>query len=75
TYTDPFGHPLTFKASHSDRPYLVAGIAVAGAVVISTAIESYFFARNSKGNARALSVSLLPAPSGDALALRVSIRN
>ena len=73
TGTDPFGNPYTFTTTHkiTDRPYLVPGVALAGAVVVASAVEAYLFANRSAADVKRVSVSIEPAAHG--LAARVSL--
>jgi hypothetical protein len=73
TATDPFGNPYTFTARRptSSRPCLVPGLALAGAIGISSAIEAYNHVRRTNDERR-LAIDLYP--DGTTLALRVTIR-
>lgn len=73
TATDPFGNPYTFTTSRlkTDRPNLVPGVAVAGAIAVGSAIEAFRFAHKAQeaGGRVALSVT----PSGAVVAVRLSV--
>jgi tetratricopeptide (TPR) repeat protein len=72
---DPFGNPLPpFTATRTvqGHPHMAAGLAGAGAIALSSAIEAYVFARNA--NAREQRVSAIVLPSREGVSLRVSLR-
>jgi tetratricopeptide (TPR) repeat protein len=73
TGTDPFGNPYTYTATRrtTDRPNLIPGIAVAGALALGSAIEAYSFARRSNADAKRVSMSITPSTYG--LSARVSL--
>lgn len=54
TFTDPFGNPYTDTVTKVTRPYLVAGLATAGAVWALAAFESSAYARRSRSRAAAI---------------------
>jgi len=72
TATDPFGNPYTFTTTRlkTDRPNLVPGVAVAGAIAVGSAIEAYLFAHKTQdGGGR---VALWVTPTGAAVALSLT---
>jgi len=73
TATDPFGNQYTFTTTRleSERPNLVPGVAVFGAIAIGGAIEAYVFANNARVDGARLAFSV--APSRDGLAVRLSL--
>ena len=73
TGTDPFGNPYTYTATRrtTERPNLIPGIAVAGALALGSAIEAYSFARRSNADAKRVSMSITPSTYG--LSARVSL--
>jgi tetratricopeptide (TPR) repeat protein len=73
TATDPFGNPYTYTTSRlrTERPNLVPGVAVAGAIAVGGAIEAFVYARNAR-DARTR-VALSVTPSGAGIALRLSL--
>jgi tetratricopeptide (TPR) repeat protein len=73
TGTDPFGNPYTYTTTQrtTDRPYLLPGLLVGGAVAVGTAIDAYVFASRSGEPERRLSVIALPTHDG--IAARVSL--
>ncbi|HTE43818.1 MAG TPA: tetratricopeptide repeat protein [Gemmatimonadaceae bacterium] len=73
TGIDPFGNPYTFTTTvrSTDRPNLIPGVAVAGAIALTSAIEAYVFARNSEGTVQRISMSA--APTRDGFVARVSL--
>jgi len=76
TATDPFGNSYTFTATRrtTDRPYLIPGLAAAGAFALTSAVEAFMFARNSGAEARRILVSAAPTPGGLTAQVSVSIR-
>jgi tetratricopeptide (TPR) repeat protein len=71
----PFGGgTYTYPATRSvvGHPYLKAGLAGVGAVVLTTAVEAYVFARQVNAREQRVSAALVPDASG--LSLRVSLR-
>ena len=87
-FTDPFGNPYTDTVTKVTRPYLVAGLATAGAVWALAAWEASAYARRSRSRAaaiiareggtpalapRTLGLSVLPL-RGDRLGVGLAIR-
>jgi tetratricopeptide (TPR) repeat protein len=79
TYTvtpeDPFGNPLPpYVATRQviGRPYLTVGLATAGAVALSSAVEAFIYARRVNQREQRFSAALLPAADG--LAFRLTLR-
>lgn len=79
TYTvtseDPFGNPLPpYVATRQvpGRPYLTAGLATAGAVALTSAVEAFIYARRLNQREQRFSAAVLPAANG--LALRLTLR-
>ena len=72
TANDPFGNPYTYSVTRreSSRPYLVPGIAAAGAIAIIGAIEASLYANRANNAGRR--VSLMALPTHGVLAARVS---
>lgn len=73
TGTDPFGNPYTYTTTvqTKDRPYLIPGLLVGGAIAVATAVDAYRFARQSGEPGRRLSV--IAVPTRDGFAARVSL--
>jgi tetratricopeptide (TPR) repeat protein len=73
TGTDPFGNPYTYTTTlrTTDRPYLVPGLLVGGAIALATAIDAYRFAKQSGEPGRRLSI--IAVPTRDGVAARVSL--
>jgi TM2 domain-containing membrane protein YozV len=73
TALDPFGNPYTYTARRqtSSRPCLVPGLAAAGAIAVTSAIEAFNHARRANDERR-LAIDLYP--NGTALAFRVTVR-
>jgi TM2 domain-containing membrane protein YozV len=73
TAVDPFGNPYTYTARRqtSSRPCLVPGLAAAGAIAVTSAIEAFNHARHANDERR-IAVDLYP--DGTTLALRVTVR-
>jgi tetratricopeptide (TPR) repeat protein len=71
--TDPFGNPYKFTTTHleTDRPNLVPGVAIAGAIAVGSAIEAYLFAHRAQGGGTHVAVSV--TPNGAALGLQLSL--
>lgn len=76
TGTDPFGNPYTYTATHrvTDRPNLVPGIAVAGALALGSAIEAYSYARRSSADVKRVSMSITPSTYGLSARVRLLLR-
>jgi len=66
TGKDPFGNSYTFTTTQTttDRPNLVPGIAIAGALFAGSALESFMFARRSAAEVRRVSMSIEPSLTG-----------
>jgi tetratricopeptide (TPR) repeat protein len=66
TAKDPFGNEYTFTTTQrtSDRPNLVPGVAVAGALMVAGAVEAYVYAQRSNADARRMSMSITPNLNG-----------
>jgi Flp pilus assembly protein TadD len=73
TGTDPFGNPYTYSTTQrtTDRPYLIPGVMVGGAIAIATAVDAYKFAKQSGEPSRR--VSVMAVPTRDGVAARVSL--
>lgn len=73
TALDPFGNPYTYTARRqtSSHPCLVPGLAAAGAIAVTSAIEAFNHARRANDDRR-IAVGLYP--DGATLALRVTVR-
>jgi tetratricopeptide (TPR) repeat protein len=73
TATDPFGNPYTFTTTRlrTERPNLIPGIAVAGAITLGGAIEAFVFANNAREAGTRVAVSVTPSPT--ALEVRLSL--
>ena len=73
TGTDPFGNPYTYTTTQrtTDRPYLIPGLAVGGAIAIASALDAYRFAKESGEPARR--VSMIAVPTRDGVAARVTL--
>ena len=73
TATDPFGNPYTFTTTRlkTERPNLIPGVAVAGAIAVGGAIEAFVFARNARDAGTRVALSVVP--SGTALEVRLSL--
>jgi tetratricopeptide (TPR) repeat protein len=72
---DPFGNPLppyTGTRQVVGRPYLTAGLAGAGVIAVSSAVEAFIFARRVNAREQRFSANLLPVSDG--LALRLTLR-
>ena len=74
TATDPFGNQYTFTSTHlvTDRPNLVPGFAVAGALIAGSALEAFIYAKHQSADVRRVSVSVSPSAAG--LSARVSLQ-
>jgi TM2 domain-containing membrane protein YozV len=74
TATDPFGNPYTFTTSRlkTERPNLVPGAAVAGAITLGGAIEAFIFANNARDAGTRVAFSATPSGAGVALRLSLS---
>ncbi len=75
TDLDPFGNPLPpYMATRRvvGRPYLAAGLAGAGAIAVSSAVEAFIYARRVNAREQRFSADLLPVSDG--LALRLTLR-
>jgi len=75
TDKDPFGNPLpAYMATRQvpGRPYLTAGLATAGAIAVSSALEAFVYARHANQREQRVSASLYPAADG--VALRLTLR-
>ena len=71
---DPFGNPLPpYVATRQvlGKPYLTAGLAAAGAIGITSAVEAFIFARHLNQREQRFSADLLPVADG--LALRLTL--
>ena len=73
TFTDPFGttYTDTIPQRKTERPYLVPGVLVGGAIALATAIDAYQFAKERGEPGRRLSLIAVPTRSG--IAARVSL--
>jgi len=76
TASDPFGNSYTYLATRrtTDRPYLIPGLAAAGAFALTSAVEAFMYARGSAAETRRILVSAAPTPGGLAAQVSVSIR-
>jgi tetratricopeptide (TPR) repeat protein len=74
TATDPFGNPYKFTTTHrvTDRPNLVPGIGIAGALMAGSALEAFMFAKLRSADVQRVSVSLSPSAGG--VLARVSLQ-
>jgi tetratricopeptide (TPR) repeat protein len=75
TDLDPFGNPLPpYMATRQvlGRPYLAAGLAGAGAIAVSSAVEAFIYARRVNAREQRFSAHIFPAADG--LALRLTLR-
>jgi len=74
TATDPFGTPYKFTTTHrtTDRPNLVPGLAVAGAIIAGGALEAFVFARHLGADVQRVSMTLSPSAGG--VLARVSLQ-
>jgi len=73
--TDPFGNPLPpfiDTRIETGRPNLVPGLAAFGVIAGATAIEAFVHARHVNSSEQRFSANLMP--SGDGLALRLTLR-
>ena len=73
TALDPFGNPYTYTATRrtSSRPCLVPGLAAAGIIAVTSALEASRYARHANEERR-VAVDLVPDHAS--LALRVTVR-
>jgi len=73
TGTDPFGNPYTYTTTQrtTDRPYLIPGLLVGGAIAVATAVDAYQFAKRNGEPGRRL--SMIAIPTRDGVAARVSL--
>ncbi|HEX7981316.1 MAG TPA: tetratricopeptide repeat protein [Gemmatimonadaceae bacterium] len=72
---DPFGNvlpPYFATRQVTGRPYLVAGLATAGAIAVSSAVEAFIYARHVNQREQRFSAALLP--TADGLAMRLTLR-
>ncbi len=72
---DPFGNvlpPYIATRQVSGRPYLTAGLATAGAIALSSAVEAFVYARHANQREKRISAALLP--TADGAALRLTLR-
>jgi len=74
TATDPFGNPYTFTTSRlkTERPNLVPGVAIAGAITLGSAIEAFAFANHERDVGKRVALSVRPSASGIAMGLSFS---
>jgi tetratricopeptide (TPR) repeat protein len=73
--TDPFGNPLppyTATRQVPGRPNLTLGLAGAGALALTSALEAFFYARHLNSRERRFAAELVPASEG--VSLRVTLR-
>ena len=65
TGTDPFGNPYTYTTTQvtSERPNLVIGAAVAGAIAALSAVDAAIFAHSSGAEVGRVGVTFLPGPT------------
>ncbi len=71
---DPFGNvlpPYELTRQVPGRPYLVAGLATAGAIAVSSAVEAFVYARHANQEHR-FSAALLPTTDG--VTMRLTLR-
>jgi tetratricopeptide (TPR) repeat protein len=75
TAKDPFGNSYTYTTTQTttDRPNLVPGIAVAGALFAGSALESFMFARRSNAEVKRVSMSIEPSFNGVTARLSLSV--
>ncbi|MBW8768601.1 MAG: hypothetical protein JF589_02470 [Gemmatimonadetes bacterium] len=72
---DPFGNPLPpYEATRQvqGKPYQTAGLAVAGAIALTSAVEAFVYARHSNQREQRLSAALVP--TADGMAMRLTLR-
>lgn len=72
---DPFGNvlpPYVATRRVPGRPYLTAGLATAGAIAVSSALEAFVYARHANQREQRVSASIYPAADG--VALRLTLR-
>ena len=76
TATDPFGNPYTFTTTHvvTDRPNLIPGIAVAGALLAGSAFEAFSFARQHSADVKRVSMSFTPRVDGFSARVNLLLR-
>jgi hypothetical protein len=74
TSIDPFGNSYTFMTTRvtTKRPYLVAGVAAAGAIAVVGAVDAFRYARKSSDDARGVTLSFAPTTNG--LVAQVQVR-
>jgi tetratricopeptide (TPR) repeat protein len=75
TDEDPFGNllpPYFATREVTGRPYLTAGLATAGAIAVTSAVEAFIYARRVNQREQRFSANLLPVADG--LALRLTLR-
>jgi tetratricopeptide (TPR) repeat protein len=71
--TDPFGNAYTFTTTveKRDRPYLIPGVAAAGAIAVGSAIDAFFYARRFNGPAQRVSLGVRSVGGRPAAAITV----
>ena len=75
TDQDPFGNvlpPYYTTRQVPGRPYLAAGLAAAGAIAVSSAVEAFVYARHANQREQRFSATLLP--TADGMAMRLTLR-
>jgi hypothetical protein len=73
TFTDPFGFEHTYTAIQRGRPHMTAGLAMAGALGVGSAIEAYLYARRAQSRPT-VSLRVMPAAIDGRPALGVVVR-
>jgi tetratricopeptide (TPR) repeat protein len=72
---DPFGNvlpPYFATRQVAGKPYLTVGLAAAGAIAVSSAVEAFIYARHANQREQRFSAALLP--TADGLAMRLTLR-
>jgi hypothetical protein len=72
---DPFGNVLPpYEATRQveGKPYRTAGLATAGAIALTSAVEAFVYARHANQREQRFSAALLP--TADGVAMRLTLR-
>jgi tetratricopeptide (TPR) repeat protein len=72
---DPFGNvlpPYQGTRQVQGRPYQAAGLGVAGAIALASAVEAFVYARHANQREQRFSATLLP--TADGMAMRLTLR-
>jgi tetratricopeptide (TPR) repeat protein len=75
TGTDPFGNPYTYTTNKitTDHPYMVPGLAVAGAITAISAIDAFLYVRRITAPPQRVSMSVFAYPHAVSVVARVTL--